>query len=120
MTVKREVGIGQIQAILREWQDSGRNLHASVFDAGGMRSCAGQVASLDKDVAVISDSRVELCVPYSSAGDCAIIMLDQKTKSLTLTWGDGMSAFIVTRDRGEDRVCSSAQMATSLETQTRR
>jgi len=102
---EREVLRGQIQAIFKEWWESSRHLFATVFDTDGMRTCAGQVTSIEDEIAVISDSHVELRIPYASAGDCAVATLDQRTKSVTLTWRDGTSAFIVTRNGPDVEEC---------------
>ena len=102
MASERDVRSEQIQAILEEWRESKRTLYATVFDTSGMQSCAGQVASIDREVAVIADSLSDLRIPYASADDCAIAALDHRTKSITLTWRNGMSAFIVTRNERED------------------
>jgi hypothetical protein len=59
--------------------------------------------SVDDDSIMITDSLIELLVPYASAGDYAIASLDHRTKSVTLTWRDGTSAFIVTRTPAEEQ-----------------
>ena len=87
----------QVQVVFREWCRSRCSVYATVFDNNGMQTCAGQVASVDDEAAVIADALVELRVPYASAGDSAVACLDERMKSVTLTWRDGTSAFIVTR-----------------------
>jgi hypothetical protein len=89
--------IDQIRAILREWHKSHRTLYVTVFDPSGMQTCAGHIAAVDEETAVISDARIDLHIPYASAGDRAVATLNHKTKSVTLTWQNGTSAFIVTR-----------------------
>lgn len=101
MTSDRNPGNKQVEAVLREWHESRRNLYAAVFDSTGMQACAGQVSSIDDDIAVITDSCVELRIPYASAGDCAVRTLDDRRRSLTLTWHNGVSAFIVRRPERE-------------------
>jgi hypothetical protein len=98
MASQRNVRNEQVQAILKEWRQTSRNLYATVFDTDGMQTCAGQVMFLEDEIAMISDSHVDLRIPYASADDCAIATLDQRTKSVTLTWRDGTSAFIVTHN----------------------
>jgi hypothetical protein len=65
-----------------------------------MRSCAGSIAALDDAQAIISDSTNDLCIPYATAGDALVTTLDNSTRSVTLTWRDGTSAFLVARPAG--------------------
>jgi hypothetical protein len=94
----RGVDPGQIGEILREWRDAGRSLYAVAFDGRGMQACAGQISSVDDQEAVITDSTVDLRIPYASAGDCAVVTLAEHQRSVTLTWHNGTNAFIATRD----------------------
>lgn len=98
MTSDRGVEPAHIGAILREWRDSGRSLYAVVFDERGMQACAGQVSSVNDANAMITDSFVDLRIPYASADDCAVVTLVEHRRSVTLTWRNGTSAFIATRD----------------------
>lgn len=68
----------------------------------GWRGCAGNVASVDDEKATITDSVVELRIPYASAGDCAVVTLAEHQRSVTLTWHNGTNAFIATRDLPDD------------------
>ncbi|HEX6639818.1 MAG TPA: hypothetical protein VF215_01830 [Thermoanaerobaculia bacterium] len=88
--------------ILRNWRDSRRRLYAVVFDERGMQACAGYVSSVDDENATISDSLVDLRIPYASAGDCAVVTLAEHKRSVTLTWHNGTNAFIATRDAPND------------------
>jgi hypothetical protein len=63
-----------------------------------MQACAGQVSSVDDENAMITDSFVDLRIPYGSADDCAVVTLAEHRRSVTLTWRNGASAFIATRD----------------------
>jgi hypothetical protein len=92
----------EIQEILRDWRDSRSGLYASLFQANRVRACAGLVVSVDDEAAVIADTTDELHLPYASASDCTVVTLDQRTRSLTLTWRDGASAFLVTRSLAAD------------------
>lgn len=103
MTSKRDVDPGQIGVILREWRDSGRSLYAVVFDERGMQACAGQISSVDDEKAMIVDSFVDLRIPYASAEGCAVVTLAEHRRSVTLTWRNGTSAFIATRDVLDDQ-----------------
>ena len=67
-----------------------------------MHWCSGLIASVDEEAAVITDSAIRLRIPYAAAGDCAVATLDVHSKSVTLTWRDGTSAFIITRHAQED------------------
>src|SRR6187455_1904255 len=96
----RGVEPAEIGAILRQWLDSGRSLYAVMFDERGMQACAGCVSSVDEEKAMITDSFVDLRIPYASADDCAVVILAEHRRSLTLTWRNGTSAFIATRDVG--------------------
>lgn len=86
-----------VREIFDEWRTAGRELYAAVFDEQGMRSCAGVIAALDDAEAIISGSQNDLCIPYATAGDTAVTTLDDSTRSVTLTWRDGTSAFLVAR-----------------------
>lgn len=103
MTSDSGVDPGQIAMILREWRDSGRSLYAVVFDERGMQVCAGYVSSVDDEKATITDSFVDLRIPYASAGDCAVVTLAEHQRSVTLTWHNGTNAFIATRDMRNDQ-----------------
>ena len=105
----RGVDRGQIGAILREWQDSTRNLYAVVFDERGMQACAGFVSSVDDENATITDSFVELRIPYASADDRAVVTLGEHRRSVTLTWHNGTSAFIATRGVLDDPPTRTAE-----------
>ena len=98
MTSDRGVDPREIGVILRTWRDAGHNLYAVVFDERGMQACAGCVSSVDDENAMITDSFVDLRIPYASAGDCAVVTLAEHKRSVTLTWHDGTNAFIATRD----------------------
>ena len=98
MTSERDVDPAQIGGILREWRDSRRSLYAVVFDERGRQVCAGQISSVDDEKAMVTDSFVDLRIPYLSADDCAVVTLAEHRRSVTLTWRNGMSAFIATRD----------------------
>jgi hypothetical protein len=104
MTSERDVEPAQIGLILREWLDSGRSLYAVVFDERGMQACAGEISSVDDANAMITDSFVDLRIPYGSADDCAVVTLAEHRRSVTLTWRNGTSAFIATRDVLDDVV----------------
>jgi hypothetical protein len=98
MTSEREIGSEQSRAIFEEWRKTSRNLYATTYDSNGMQTSAGQITSINEDIVVITDSHGDLLIPYATAGDCAVATLDDRTKSVTLTWRDGTSAFIVTRN----------------------
>lgn len=40
--------------------------------------CAGYVSSVDDEKAMITDSFVELRIPFASAGDCAVVTLAEQ------------------------------------------
>jgi len=102
MTSDHGVDPGQIGVILRKWRDSAHSLYAVVFDERGMQACAGQVSCVDDENAMITDSFVDLRIPYASADDCAVVTLAEHRRSVTLTWRNGTSAFIATRDVLDD------------------
>lgn len=103
MTSDRGVDPSEIGAILRKWRDSGQSLYAVVFDERGMQVCAGYVSSVDDEKAMITDSFVDLRIPYATAGDCAVVTLAEHQRSVTWTWHDGANAFIATRDVPRER-----------------
>lgn len=103
MNADRGVDPRQIGVILRKWRDSARSLYAVVFDERGMQACAGYVSSVDDEKAIITDSFVDLRIPYASAGDCAVVTLAEHKRSVTLTWHNGTNAFIATRDVPNDQ-----------------
>jgi len=102
MTSERGVDPTHIGMILRKWREAGRSLYAVVFDERGMQACAGYVSSVDDETATITDSFGDLCIPYASAGDCAVVTLAEHKRSVTLTWHNGSNAFIATRDIPND------------------
>ncbi len=103
MFAERDVGRAEIHAILSEWHELRRNLYAIVFDATDMQACAGCISFIDDEIALITDSYVQLRVPYASASDRAVMTLDDTGRSVTLTWRDGRNAFIVRRPEGADQ-----------------
>lgn len=98
MPSARDVDPGEIGLILREWRDCRRSLYTVIFDERGTRACRGPVSSVDDEKAMITDSFVDLLIPYASADNCAVVTTAADRRSVTLTWRDGTSAFIATRD----------------------
>lgn len=103
MRAEQDVGSQQIRTILRDWYERQCDLYAIVFDSADMQNCAGRLSYIDDEIARITDSFVQLRIPYASASDCAVVTLDDKRRSVTLTWRDGKNAFIVRRPERESQ-----------------
>jgi hypothetical protein len=83
--------------VLLHWCDTQQDLYAVVFEQQGMQSCSGRLTGIEHGIATMSDSFLLVRIPFATAVHCDITTHEDEPKSVTLTWADGKSAFIVTR-----------------------
>lgn len=87
-----------VEALLVKWCDSRQSLYAVIFEAAAIQAVTGHVTAVTNGIATITDQLAQLRIPITGEMDYALTVHEQEVKSVTLTWPDGKSAFIVTRE----------------------
>ncbi len=79
------------------WCDEQQPLYVVFFESRGMQALTGAVTGVEESVAVVSDKVVELRLPIDDSMDAFFTFRANAVHSLTISWPDGTSAFLVTR-----------------------
>ena len=92
-----DVSSDDVRTLLVKWCHSRQSLYAVIFEATAIQAVTGHVTNVADGFAIITDDIAQLRIPISEPMDYALTVHEHEVKSITLTWPDGKSAFIVTR-----------------------
>lgn len=86
--------------MLREWCDAQQNIYVAFFEPVGVQTLTGRVTAVSDHDAVVTDTVVTMTLPLSHGVDALFAESAEGSgtpRSITLSWPDGRSAFLVVR-----------------------
>ena len=89
--------IKEVRAILTQWCDDQQELYAIIVRHRDIQTISCRVTGVELDHAILKDSVVDVRLPLTGDIDAAVTTTADRIRSMTLTWPEGMSVFIVAR-----------------------
>lgn len=92
-----DVSSNDVQALLAHWRDSQQDLYVVFYKDKQTESLTGRVTTLADDAVIVGDAASQVRIPIREAMKASITMREHRVGSITITWADGASAFLMVR-----------------------